>query len=211
MIKNALNNLKDYSPLFDGSEKVYQALRNVAENNPHVTPEFDLVVNHYLQSLGRLREYENNEVIKEYQQSADTSRTMGQMDIECSRANRYQQELTLVEVRIELLEDSLRKEEVLEESRKVIKQHVRKPDYVGIFKDKTLLLLLPNTTALLSKNVMTKIENQLNSMALLYGWQVAFAFCMTNYNHWESYDILLKRLEHGLQKGKRDQTAIIQV
>lgn len=214
MIKDVLNNLREYKPLFDGHENKYNDLKAMLEqtkDNKTVSEGMDSIVNHYLQSLGRIREYENIEVLKQYQEPEGVVRTMAQMDIECARSNRYQQELTLVAVKLELLDNSVPMEEGLKESIKVIRQHIRKPDYIGLYKEDCLLVLLPNTNSLLSKNVITKFENQLNSMMLLYGWRISFTFCMTNYNRWEGYDILLKRLDFGIQKGKRDQTAIVQI
>lgn len=71
---------------------------------------------------------------------------MTQLDIECSRANRYQQELSIVNVTIDGIESAnLPEDEVINTIEDAIKSMIRKPDYVGRIESSELLILLPST------------------------------------------------------------------
>ncbi len=203
--------IESHQSLFEGKMSLYEDLMLLAESDCEQS-SIDNVVSDYLVVLSDLRNRKNLASLSPSTHDSEESITLTQLDIECSRANRYQQELSIVNVTIDGIESAnLPEDEVINTIEDAIKSMIRKPDYVGRIESSELLILLPSTPSNFSEVVINKIEAHLLEMKSTYHWKIDINYCLTNYIHWEEYDLTIKRLKHGIIKGKRDQSAIVHI
>ncbi|PKM68035.1 MAG: hypothetical protein CVU95_05150 [Firmicutes bacterium HGW-Firmicutes-2] len=132
-----------------------------------------------------------------------------QLDRECSRANRYQQNLTTCMVHInhdQTKEASMNSMmNVFETS---LRDSLRKTDCVGLYRVDKLLILLPNTLKDDAMSVIKKLEEQIHNIGKVHNIELGEVFSVTEFIRWESYELLLKRLEYGILRGIQNNKKI---
>jgi GGDEF domain-containing protein len=132
-----------------------------------------------------------------------------QLDRECSRANRYQQNLTTCMVHInydQAKEASMNSMmNVFETS---LRDSLRKTDCVGLYRVDKLLILLPNTLKDDAMSVIKKLEEQIHNIGKVHNIELGEVFSVTEFIRWESYELLLKRLEYGILRGIQNSKKI---
>ncbi|VDN46375.1 conserved protein of unknown function [Petrocella atlantisensis] len=132
-----------------------------------------------------------------------------QLDRECSRANRYQQNLTtcMVHVNYNQTEDATMNN-MMTLFEKALKDSLRITDCVGLYRVDKLLILLPNTLKDDAMLVIKKLEEQIKDIGKVHNIELGEVFSVTEFIRWESYELLLKRLEYGILRGIQDNKKI---
>ena len=132
-----------------------------------------------------------------------------QLDRECSRANRYQQNLTtcMVYFNYEQAEESsmINMMNLFETA---FRDSLRKTDCVGLYRVDKLLILLPNTLQDDAMLVIKKLEEQIHNIGMVHNLELGEVFAVTEFIRWESYELLLKRLEYGILRGIQNNKKI---
>ncbi len=192
--------------LFNDDDALEEALlsrqKDVTEND-----DLGIIISAYFEKLQEYRECENIKSVINFVKDDSSKSTIHELDRECSRSNRYLEPLCIAMLKIEsskVSEESLSLEE-FDYLEIAVREALRKTDYVGKLSASELLLLLPSTDVELGNIVADKIQSSLNDRIKEHTIRAKTHMSYTNYERWESYELLLKRLKHGLFKAIRDK------
>ncbi|PKM57844.1 MAG: hypothetical protein CVU98_03990 [Firmicutes bacterium HGW-Firmicutes-3] len=132
-----------------------------------------------------------------------------QLDRECSRANRYQQNLTTCMVHINYNQtEEATMNNLMNLFETTLRDSLRKTDCVGLYRVDKLLILLPYTLKDDAMSVIKKMEEQIHNIGKIHNVELGEVFSVTEFIRWESYELLLKRLEYGILRGIQNNKKI---
>jgi PleD family two-component response regulator len=134
---------------------------------------------------------------------------MKELDRECSRANRYQQNLTTCMVHINYNQtEEATMNNLMNLFETTLRDSLRKTDCVGLYRVDKLLILLPYTLKDDAMSVIKKMEEQIHNIGKIHNVELGEVFSVTEFIRWESYELLLKRLEYGILRGIQNNKKI---
>lgn len=205
-IKNLLVKNKN---LFSEDLELYEMMVSLVEDldpiDRRIIKLIEAFITKYQDQYGKINSLLLSDLLVEDEEAS----IFMQLDRECSRANRYQQNMTTCMVYIncdQIEESSMINMMSLFET--AFKDNLRKTDCVGLYRVDKLLILLPNTLQDDAMLVIKKLEEQIHNIGIVHNLDLGEVFSVTEFIRWESYELLLKRLEYGILRGIQDHKKI---
>jgi diguanylate cyclase (GGDEF)-like protein len=199
--------------LFKEDDNMFDLMLDMADDSNCDDDRMDQIIVRYIESIQHHYEQININALYDYVTIEEEALTMQQLDKECSRSNRYHHKLCLILVQLSVNHSvgTLDPDRVLNVIGNALRSNLRRTDCVGKYKMDKMLILLPNTGVEESLLVIEKLKQRIEETCQLESWNIREVYSLTEFVRWEDYELLLKRLEHGVIKGTQTKKSIVRL